>query len=1213
MTQLTRRISHRARKTASAIRSRVHSWRSASSSAGSAVSSPTLGRDELSSTASTADTAAEAASLPPTVPRPTGWLRRNQGVTATWPQSAPADSATTTTAADASSPPSPLSPQPVPATTADPIPAWRRDQELDWPAPSQPHLPDHRVESTSVPEPAAIPLPPSPTTDAVATAVAGPSAIHDPRLRSTSLLRNGTVSSTNAVRAPSPSLDAATTSAAASASSSIDPATAFPSFSCEVSSTGGYSRATSVDHHYMPSRTLPPSASAGPVSPFVLGEASAAADTSMPSLPSIVAVHSLDQWLSSPSLIPAGITLGLPSTLSFDASDDNADTSHHAEAISLVTIVPPAHGADTDEDTRARDHDDDAQELNFFLSSTPSSPMIHPGLAAAAATGSLSGTNSIPRLPTGPLGHVSVPSRPQSPRYSTAPTTPTWSTPARTLLRDPPTAPQVPTLVEGDGRFDDGLVPALETASLASYSRDRAWNATPGPEASTGRAEAAQPRQQTAAQGPRDDSGLSSSWIGPAGASAAPGASSGSPSGGGSSDDGSPASSLTGATTIRAPRSTTGSTTTAAGAVPPDPPSPRSSSSTYQTVFSHVNAHSPGPIHTAHRAQIDALTTYYESRLADTAHAYHAELAHLRRERDRLAADLARATDRAANRKQVSFHAPDLLDRLEAANRQIEDLQAALARAHAETRELREFREMRKRVAVGPPPPLPRVHPEVAEIVAGALAGLDASVRDLSSTVAHHLALVEHEDAQVETWGPQHVFEGRHAAARSVPGRAERLAVATQRVTKDMARILEGAATVAEWTARLEGDGRRRPMLGGAPADLAVVQHVMAAARALAKYLPTSSTSSSDASSVLATPPNSPLRPPEWALHADALRRDPLLPPPASAALESALTGALVQLDGWARLVARHAHREWDAMNTRLIPFLAVVLAVLAACASAAPVTPSAAAVALDKRGPKTWFDSKIINPIVDKRVQPVLKTTIDAAVEAAKPAIIGEMPKVFRQTFAEVLGVAPIVDNVPKCGWFQPLCNAVIRPLDKLVDGIKLKAKTELNLLLEDSKKHCTAAAIKGIKKQLYLSDESKAALDKRGLKDWYHTKVNSFMRGVMTELRAEIHVIVTEMSQRYIGKLPGFIQEGVNTFLPDSLKTPVPQHIVGKRGVLDAIRAKIEDWEKAIVAAIKDQVEDAIMGLEDQLMTTITTSTRKAVADALPFYDEADAKFKN
>ncbi|ORZ31394.1 hypothetical protein BCR44DRAFT_25911 [Catenaria anguillulae PL171] len=295
-----------------------------------------------------------------------------------------------------------------------------------------------------------------------------------------------------------------------------------------------------------------------------------------------------------------------------------------------------------------------------------------------------------------------------------------------------------------------------------------------------------------------------------------------------------------------------------------------------------------------------------------------------------------------------------------------------------------------------------------------------------------------------------------------------------------------------------------------------------------------------------------------------------------------------------------------------LTAFLALFLLALTASTLAAPSTPAH----LDKRFVKSWIDRKIINPLVDNQVAPILRKQVDETVEKVKPELLNDVPKVFRQTLAEILGVAPIVDNEAKCGWLQPLCNAIIRPLDRIVDNVKTKAKVEVEKVLADSKVHCVNAALRSVKKQLFLDENSKKVLVKRGLKGWYHTKINHFMANVMTEIRPEIHIIVREMSQRYLSKLPNILQSAVNPFLPESLRTPLPQHIndrKAKRGIMDAIRNKIAEWQKAILARIHDVVEDVLVGLEEQIMETVRKTTRKAVADALPFFDEDDAKFKN
>ncbi|ORZ31396.1 hypothetical protein BCR44DRAFT_25910 [Catenaria anguillulae PL171] len=302
----------------------------------------------------------------------------------------------------------------------------------------------------------------------------------------------------------------------------------------------------------------------------------------------------------------------------------------------------------------------------------------------------------------------------------------------------------------------------------------------------------------------------------------------------------------------------------------------------------------------------------------------------------------------------------------------------------------------------------------------------------------------------------------------------------------------------------------------------------------------------------------------------------------------------------------------------KLLVFTLMAVMLLAAmpCAAAPVNDTSLRHPHVEKRFVKAWIDRKIINPIVDKQIAPIIRTQVLTSVQAAKPDILDEIPAAFRGTLAEILGVAPIAGNEAKCGWLQPLCNAILRPLDRIVVEVKQRARVEVDRVLQNSTVRCTEAAIRGIKKQLFLDASSKdALLGKRWLKGWYHGKINHFMSNVMAEIRPEVHAIFVDETNRYLSALPAILQSNINKFLPDSLK-PTSSDLgsrPSKRGVMDAIRRKVREWESRIVSRVHKTIEDVMLGLEDTVMETIRKAARKAVAEKLPFYEVDDAKFKN
>jgi hypothetical protein len=258
----------------------------------------------------------------------------------------------------------------------------------------------------------------------------------------------------------------------------------------------------------------------------------------------------------------------------------------------------------------------------------------------------------------------------------------------------------------------------------------------------------------------------------------------------------------------------------------------------------------------------------------------------------------------------------------------------------------------------------------------------------------------------------------------------------------------------------------------------------------------------------------------------------------------------------------------------------------------------------------KYKVDKKIIEPLLEKG-RPILKVKIDEAIERKKPEILNEVPKILRQTFSEVLGISPIGPSIPDCGFFQPICNAVIKPFDDLADRIKLETKKEIEEVMESSKTRCIAAAMVGMKKQMFLSDEAKRTLTKRSLRSWYTQKINIFVSNIMKEVRPEIHVIVVDVKNRVLNRFPKVIQNVINRYLPDSMKISTLEMLEGL-DFLSKIKNKIIEWQVTVRTKIQNSVEVKVTNLEEEIMDKIIQAAEKKAAELLPFFDDKDANFK-
>ncbi|KAI9222764.1 hypothetical protein BC828DRAFT_377669 [Blastocladiella britannica] len=300
--------------------------------------------------------------------------------------------------------------------------------------------------------------------------------------------------------------------------------------------------------------------------------------------------------------------------------------------------------------------------------------------------------------------------------------------------------------------------------------------------------------------------------------------------------------------------------------------------------------------------------------------------------------------------------------------------------------------------------------------------------------------------------------------------------------------------------------------------------------------------------------------------------------------------------------------------------FFALLVALLSTLAHTSP-TPAPSALG-------KWIDEHTLDPLIDKYVTPGLHTTLGAAVATAKPLIVAAVPPAVRETLAELLGVRAIAsdladDGAAKCGWLAPLCAAVLRPLDRIIVAVETRVHVALETAMASVEDAVVKVTAQEIKDSFGFDDSPRSAVggtplrvNKRGARAWYVGKVNAVMARAMDKVRPQVRGALRIAAHVAVDALPANVRHDVNAFLPDRLKLmdeATGKPIKRRRGIMDSIKAKVAEWQAKIVKAIQAKVDSVFLALENDIMARVRVAAHKGIAEALPFYDESDATFKN